>query len=214
VTGAAVFQLVPALDAGDVFAQLEYAVPRGATAGDVLDALAEVAILQRAVAEADAPHRHAVTLTLTRATPAELLRDGPSAPDGGLFEQLSLAYASARGVVEEAVVLTDAGARIESRGGDLLHDAARLAGVCAVTLRISGLCVWDFFRHEQGTHVWRTLAGVPEVVRVTAAHEAHTGPSGVMKPPAVLVLKSSRNCTLARGGDRVKAAPPSTKKAT
>ena len=41
VTGAAVFQLVPALDAGDVFAQLEYEVPEDATAGDVLDALAD-----------------------------------------------------------------------------------------------------------------------------------------------------------------------------
>lgn len=40
-TGAAVFQLVPALDAGDVFAQLRYDVPRGATAGEVLAALAE-----------------------------------------------------------------------------------------------------------------------------------------------------------------------------
>jgi methionyl-tRNA formyltransferase len=40
VTGAAVFQLFPALDAGDVFAQRPHAVPAGATAGSVLDALA------------------------------------------------------------------------------------------------------------------------------------------------------------------------------
>ncbi len=40
VTGAAVFQLVSALDAGDVFAQLEYVVPPDATAGSVLDDLA------------------------------------------------------------------------------------------------------------------------------------------------------------------------------
>ncbi|MBN9177269.1 MAG: methionyl-tRNA formyltransferase [Microbacterium sp.] len=40
-TGAAVFQLVPELDAGDVYAQLRYDVPRGDTAGDVLAALAE-----------------------------------------------------------------------------------------------------------------------------------------------------------------------------
>lgn len=40
VTGAVVFQLVPALDAGDVFAELRYDVPRGATAGDVLADLA------------------------------------------------------------------------------------------------------------------------------------------------------------------------------
>ena len=41
VTGAAVFQLVPALDAGDVFAEVRYEVPPAATAGDVLEELAE-----------------------------------------------------------------------------------------------------------------------------------------------------------------------------
>ena len=41
VTGAAVFQLVPALDAGDVFGRLEYRVPETATAGEVLSALAD-----------------------------------------------------------------------------------------------------------------------------------------------------------------------------
>ncbi|MGV9192999.1 methionyl-tRNA formyltransferase [Microbacterium sp. MC2] len=40
VTGASVFRLVPALDAGDVYAEVRYDVPRGATAGDVLDDLA------------------------------------------------------------------------------------------------------------------------------------------------------------------------------
>lgn len=40
VTGAAVFQLVPALDAGDVYDELRYDVPRGATAGEVLADLA------------------------------------------------------------------------------------------------------------------------------------------------------------------------------
>lgn len=40
-TGADVFRLVPALDAGDVYGRLRYAVPRGATAGDVLGDLAE-----------------------------------------------------------------------------------------------------------------------------------------------------------------------------
>ncbi|MFZ8757334.1 methionyl-tRNA formyltransferase [Microbacterium sp. HMH0099] len=42
VTGASVFQLVAALDAGDVFAEERYDVPAGATSADVLDALAEV----------------------------------------------------------------------------------------------------------------------------------------------------------------------------
>ncbi|MGK9146989.1 methionyl-tRNA formyltransferase [Plantibacter flavus] len=40
VTGASVFQLVPALDAGDVFASLSTAVEPGETAGELLDRLA------------------------------------------------------------------------------------------------------------------------------------------------------------------------------
>jgi len=40
-TGAAVFQLVAALDAGDVFAQLRRPIPADATAGELLDSLAE-----------------------------------------------------------------------------------------------------------------------------------------------------------------------------
>jgi methionyl-tRNA formyltransferase len=40
-TGAAVFQLVPELDAGDVFGQIPYDIPRGETAGDVLQKLAD-----------------------------------------------------------------------------------------------------------------------------------------------------------------------------
>lgn len=39
VTGASVFQLVPELDAGDVFAESTYPVPDGATAADVLSDL-------------------------------------------------------------------------------------------------------------------------------------------------------------------------------
>jgi len=42
VTGASVFQLVAALDAGDVFAEERYDVPLGATSSDVLDDLATI----------------------------------------------------------------------------------------------------------------------------------------------------------------------------
>ncbi len=42
VTGASVFQLVAALDAGDVFAEERYEVPAGATSATVLDDLAEI----------------------------------------------------------------------------------------------------------------------------------------------------------------------------
>lgn len=41
MTGAAVFQLVPELDAGDVYGEIRYDIPGQATAGDVLDTLAD-----------------------------------------------------------------------------------------------------------------------------------------------------------------------------
>ncbi|MFT4282429.1 methionyl-tRNA formyltransferase [Microbacterium sp.] len=40
-TGASVFRLVPELDAGDVYDEVVYDIPRGQTAGEVLDALAD-----------------------------------------------------------------------------------------------------------------------------------------------------------------------------
>ena len=42
VTGASVFQLVPELDAGDVFGTVEHPVDPNATAGALLDQLAAV----------------------------------------------------------------------------------------------------------------------------------------------------------------------------
>lgn len=53
VTGAAVFQLVPALDAGDVYGELRHDIGRGATAGELLDELADAGagLLARVVDE-------------------------------------------------------------------------------------------------------------------------------------------------------------------
>lgn len=51
VTGASVFALVPELDAGDVYDEIRYDVPDGATAGEVLQTLADAgaALLTRVV---------------------------------------------------------------------------------------------------------------------------------------------------------------------
>ena len=62
VTGASVFRLVPALDAGDVLGEHRYDVPRGATAGEVLATLAEegaelLALVVDAIADGTAATR-------------------------------------------------------------------------------------------------------------------------------------------------------------
>jgi methionyl-tRNA formyltransferase len=76
VTGASVFQLVPALDAGDVFAERAYPVPAGATSGDVLGALArEGADLLREVVDAIAAGTAAAVPQSGEATLAPKLDD-------------------------------------------------------------------------------------------------------------------------------------------
>lgn len=66
-TGASVFQLVAALDAGDVFGEVRYDVPRGATAGEVLSELADAGaeLLVRVVDEIAAGTAHATPQTGT-----------------------------------------------------------------------------------------------------------------------------------------------------
>jgi methionyl-tRNA formyltransferase len=65
VTGAAVFQLVAELDAGPVFASLEYAIGRNQTAGHLLDVLADrgAGLLTTVVADLDAGTAHPVAQT-------------------------------------------------------------------------------------------------------------------------------------------------------
>jgi ATP-dependent Clp protease ATP-binding subunit ClpC len=131
----------------------------------VLDALSEVAALRRALATVDDEGQHAVRIELARATAREF--QGESAPlgaEGGLFEQLAAAYAKARGTFEGAVTRAADGSVTRCATHESMLDAARDAE--RVVLEVSGLCVRDFFAAEAGTHVWRSLAGVPEIVRV------------------------------------------------
>ncbi len=76
------FQLVPALDAGDVFAELRYDVPRGATAGDVLtDLAASGAELVTSVVDAIADGSAVATPQVGEATLAPKLSQADGALD-------------------------------------------------------------------------------------------------------------------------------------
>ncbi|MFO0607671.1 MAG: AAA family ATPase [Polyangiales bacterium] len=150
--------------------------------GDVLDALAEVAVLRRALDGADAPGGHEATVTLARATPNELLAEAPPSPDGGLLEQLAVAYAEARGTLELAAISAPNTVTFICRSARELRDSIQGGDVQAVTLQLSGLGVWDYLRHETGTHVLRSLGGVPEVVRVSVAPGVHPPADGAAGP--------------------------------
>ena len=100
VTGASVFQLVPALDAGDVFAEREYPVPSTATAGEVLAALSEEgATLLRGVVDAIAARTAAATPQAGEPTLAPKLGDDDGRIRWG--ESRGAVLARIRGVTPE-----------------------------------------------------------------------------------------------------------------
>lgn len=113
VTGASVFQLVPALDAGDVFAERRYPIPEDATAGDVLDALAgSGADLLRDVVDAIAAGTATATPQAGEPTPAPKLGD----EDGRIRwdEPRTAVLARLRGVTPEpGAHTTIEGARVK-----------------------------------------------------------------------------------------------------
>lgn len=80
-TGADVFRLVPALDAGDLYGRVRYGVPRGATAGEVLGDLAGhgAALLIRVIDEIAAG-----TVTATPQEGAPTLAPKLTLADGAL----------------------------------------------------------------------------------------------------------------------------------
>lgn len=113
VTGASVFQLVPALDAGDVFAERRYPIPEDATAGDVLEALAgSGADLLRDVVDAIAAGTATATPQAGEPTPAPKLGD----EDGRIRwdEPRTAVLARLRGVTPEpGAHTTIEGARVK-----------------------------------------------------------------------------------------------------
>lgn len=128
VTGAAVFQLVAELDAGPVFASLDYVIGRNQTAGHLLDVLAErgAGLLTTVVADLDAGTAHPVAQTgdVTLAPKLEL-------DDGRLDWSRPAAELDARirGTTPEpgAFALLDEGAeRLKVLDAAIAHDAAAL----------------------------------------------------------------------------------------
>lgn len=104
-TGIAVFQLVAALDAGDVFASVEVPVPADATAGEFLDELADrgAPIVANVVRDIEAGTANAVAQSGTPTVAAKLERE-----DGRIdWNQDSAAvYAHVRGVTPEPGAFT------------------------------------------------------------------------------------------------------------
>ncbi len=105
VTGIAVFQLVAALDAGDIFASHEVPVPADATAGEFLDELAELGapIVADVVRDIEAGTAVAVAQSGERSVAAKLDRE-----DGRIEwnQESGAVYAYVRGVTPEPGAFT------------------------------------------------------------------------------------------------------------
>ena len=148
---------------------------RRAIAGDVpplrdtlLRALAQAFSLRRTIALARDPAQHAAWIHVERASFGEDATVGaPSARE--LFTQLRVAYAHARGELVEAAYAQEGRA---TPGEARLFTSLLPRAVHAVSAKVVGLCVLDFFALEHGTHIWHAPSRPPEIVRVEV-HPAH-----------------------------------------
>lgn len=132
----------------------------------VLEQLARLRDLQRAVAHAEDPEEHAVLIELVRVSEGRGEQRFAAARPG-LLEWLARGYAQGRGTVDELVATYDDGSELvtqTSSSADLelwLSRAAR-----TIVMRLSGPGVQSFFASEHGSHVRHSLAGSTEVIRV------------------------------------------------
>jgi ATP-dependent Clp protease ATP-binding subunit ClpA/ATP-dependent Clp protease ATP-binding subunit ClpC len=127
---------------------------------DVLDALASLHFLEKAIRLAPDPTEHEVLVELTRVSrSAGATRFEATRP--GLLEWLAAAYQAGRGEVIACVLVSEDG--LAQRLPRFPED--RLAQH-QVVLRIAGPAVRSFFMGEHGSHVRESLTGGTEVVRV------------------------------------------------
>jgi ATP-dependent Clp protease ATP-binding subunit ClpC len=140
------------------------ALPRGpvvASREELLALLAEATFARRALERAGDGERHAAWV--------EIFPVGLPGRDGSFTESaprlvgwLAEAYAGARGTVERSAVRLADGRIVEGP----LQDALGAGPVRHAALRVTGLCVRDFFEGEAGLHVWQSLGRAPELCKV------------------------------------------------
>jgi ATP-dependent Clp protease ATP-binding subunit ClpC len=172
--------------------------PPARARSELLDAFAEVRFLRRALERAAEPARHGATILLARFGAA---RSG-FCDDGALVRELARAYAAGRGVLESfAARCPGAGSRggageVEEGGAAELRDLlSRGRAADEIALRVSGLCVFDFFEGEEGLHVWQSLGRLPQLVQVRVF------PGSSPSPRELLEARRRRREDLQRGGE-------------
>jgi ATP-dependent Clp protease ATP-binding subunit ClpA/ATP-dependent Clp protease ATP-binding subunit ClpC len=157
---------------------------------EILACMAETEFLRRALTLVHDATQHAVFIELSKTghgAPAD--RFGKAGE--GLLSWMTLAYAGARGTLDEFTLQLRDGELLEGRGpaaAEALASHFVEQHVERVTLKIVGLCVLDFFALETGCHVWHSLAEQPEIVQVRVT----SAPPGVSSKAVVEAQKARR----------------------
>ncbi|MCA9713998.1 MAG: ATP-dependent Clp protease ATP-binding subunit [Myxococcales bacterium] len=135
----------------------------------ILEHIAELFFLERALEHADDADQHAILIELTRISRTR----GKSrfeAHERGLLEDLYQAYASGRGERD--------GLAFVQREGDVPRTTANLNQAHhQIVLRLLGPAVRAFYMGEQGCHVRHSISGASEVVRVRVLPARRTTPA-------------------------------------
>jgi ATP-dependent Clp protease ATP-binding subunit ClpC len=179
--------------------------PRARTQRAMLDALAEIAFLRRALATADDAARHAVAIELAPLEP------GPP-HDAGLLRPLVETYLAVleppgrykRGELDGWSLLRADGTIEHGGGAGGLREAlAREAGpggaAVQIALRAAGMCLFDLFAGEAGTHLLFDPARPPALVSVRVA-SADAGTSALALTEAFARARAAYEGALAGDG--------------
>ncbi len=127
---------------------------RAGTWWDHFSCIAETHVIARALDRVTSPDQHAVLV--------ELL---PVGTGRTLLHEMLAAYASARGEVD-GLAWAAAGEVHEHAGSREQLGGLDLGAPEVVVMKLVGLCIRDFLELESGTHVWRSSAREPELLRV------------------------------------------------
>jgi ATP-dependent Clp protease ATP-binding subunit ClpC len=150
---------------------------RGLAQDRLLELLAEVYFLRRALDHIDDPDQHAVSLEIMQVGEGVSQRRFVES-GAGLLPALANGYASGRGELESWAAYTRAGDLIEGDTRAALSKLLAAGQVQHAVLKIAGLCVKSFFEGEHGCQVRASLSSSPEIVRVRVLPaEAHTRPA-------------------------------------
>lgn len=129
----------------------------------ILSALAEVHFLRRAIENIDDPRQHAIHIELVWMSDPNPLRQRT-------WSTMMLSMVSAicreRGRIEEMAYSDGKDTHTFSTVSEMLYTISELLTPEVLVLRVTGLCVLDYYEAETGCHLWGSATDPPDLLRV------------------------------------------------